>query len=56
MSPVEARLSLTGAITELRTVQDDVRAAAGYDALEADLGALLAGLTQATDGPSPSRS
>jgi hypothetical protein len=49
--PVEAKLSLTGAISELRTVQDDVRAASGYAALEADLDGLVAALTQATDGP-----
>jgi hypothetical protein len=49
--PVEAKLSLTGAVTELRTVQDDVRAASGYAALDAQLDDLVAGLMQATNGP-----
>jgi hypothetical protein len=51
ISPVEAKLSLIGAISELRTVQDDVRAASEYAALEAHLDDLVAGLTEATNGP-----
>ena len=51
LGSVEARLTLTGAIVELRAVQDDVRDEPGYGPLETALDDLVAGLTQVTSGP-----
>lgn len=48
---IEARVTLSGAIRELRAVRDDVRAEGGFEALEADLAGLVEALTLAMDGP-----